>query len=81
MVDSYGYTEICHCGHDRATHYRDLTVLPHVTAACLARGCDCPAYLNEREPRPAVLRRKNTAPPADRQERTTDPWPPPMPRP
>jgi len=49
-----GRSEACHCGHDKATHHRDLATATVV--ACLARGCDCPAYVHQDAPKPVRLR-------------------------
>lgn len=45
--------ETCHCGHDRASHYRDESVRPAVLCACLCTGCECKAFAdwNELEPK------------------------------
>jgi hypothetical protein len=48
-VDQFGYQTNCHCGHDRASHYVEQKGTP--PAACLARGCDCKKYVNDREPK------------------------------
>jgi hypothetical protein len=42
--------ETCHCGHDKATHYRDAADGARIS--CLAIACDCPKYVNERDPKP-----------------------------
>ena len=63
-MDSAGYHETCHCGHDRTSHYVDLSFRPPYPATCLARGCECVKYANWRVPRPATV------------AVTTDPEPP-----
>ena len=44
--------ETCHCGHDKASHYRDETVRPAVLRACLCTGCECKAYADANGPAP-----------------------------
>jgi hypothetical protein len=44
--------ETCHCGHDRASHYRDLSSLASDHTTCLCPGCACELYVNEFEPKP-----------------------------
>jgi hypothetical protein len=39
------YIEICHCGHDKATHFEK-------THTCLGTSCDCTAYLDRDTPKP-----------------------------
>ena len=60
------YVEVCHCGHDIATHFDEKH-------ACLGMHCDCPKYVHRDDPdtRKQVL---SYAPPAhpDR-DRDTDP--------
>lgn len=45
------YIKACHCGHDRASHYWDHE---GKSGNCLARGCECKAYVNEHDPKPVV---------------------------
>ncbi len=44
--------ETCHCGHDKASHYRDCSATPPAMADCLGPACDCKRYVNEWEPKP-----------------------------
>lgn len=72
------YKQQCHCGHDIASHYKDLDMEEPARMGCLARGCECKKYLNEWEPKPTVK-----APPAaekfEEEEVKTDPvWPTPQ---
>jgi hypothetical protein len=41
-----GYVELCHCGHDKSTHFEK-------THTCLGMRCDCTAYLDRDRPKPA----------------------------
>jgi len=44
--------EVCHCGHDKTTHYQEQGRGPF--GACLARGCDdCRCYASDVKPKPA----------------------------
>ena len=45
--------ETCHCGHDKATHYREHGGASTVHASCLAMGCACALYVNEHDPKPS----------------------------
>lgn len=48
-----GIRQLCHCGHDRATHYVDRSVSPPEIAGCLAVGeCTCSRYVYVGEPKP-----------------------------
>lgn len=44
--------DMCHCGHDLATHYIDRTGVVPRPCACLAPACDCAGYLHEDQPKP-----------------------------
>lgn len=56
--------ETCHCGHDKASHYRDESVRPAVLRACLCTGCDCGAYADANGPAPKKWLEQNPVPPA-----------------
>lgn len=46
------YRHICHCGHDRATHYKDRDGVH----GCLAQGCDeCKKFIDEK-PKPVKVK-------------------------
>jgi hypothetical protein len=49
-----GLSETCHCGHDKATHYRDQDIQPPEHSTCLAMACACGRYVNDREPKPSA---------------------------
>jgi hypothetical protein len=60
--------EVCHCGHDKATHYPDEQsvvngIRVNVLGACLGMRCDCGFYLNENEPKPKSRQSFPAAPP------------------
>ncbi len=59
--------EVCHCGHDQATHFKHEG--KHLT--CLGVSCDCEAYLHRDEPKPVSPK---PAPP----EYVDDGWPDPV---
>lgn len=46
------YTEICHCGHDKSSHYLDHDAVPPERITCLCTGCECKRYVHEGEPKP-----------------------------
>jgi|SRR5580700_5261654 hypothetical protein len=56
-----GLRTICHCGHDRDTHYVDQSCQPSARVSCLAGGCDCTKYVNESEPKPTKIERPKHA--------------------
>lgn len=39
------YTQTCHCGHDKDTHFEK-------SDKCLGMLCECPEYTHEHEPLP-----------------------------
>jgi hypothetical protein len=51
-----GLKETCHCGHDKASHYRDAG--SRETLSCLCQGCDCRRYINERDPAPRKMHKR-----------------------
>jgi GTP cyclohydrolase II len=49
-----GLREVCHCGHDRATHHPDEAtknngITVYLLGNCLGLYCDCLFYVNENE--------------------------------
>lgn len=44
-MSSLGRSQICHCGHDRATHFEQKYT-------CLGMLCACPEYVHEDAPKP-----------------------------
>lgn len=47
-----GYLEICKCGHDISTHFRDPNT--HRIHGCLGMRCDCPVYKDHLKPEPVI---------------------------
>ena len=44
--------ENCHCGHDKASHYRSHDSYPPELGMCLCRGCECARFVDWNEPKP-----------------------------
>jgi len=42
--------DMCHCGHDKATHYFDVGPKGREKGDCLAKGCDFKGYTHEDSP-------------------------------
>jgi hypothetical protein len=40
--------EICHCGHDKATHFEEKHT-------CLGMRCDCEEFVHRDDPKPKPL--------------------------
>lgn len=51
--------ELCHCGHDVDTHYRDPTT--RARYGCTGIRCDCSLYLNRDTPEAQATRDKTYA--------------------
>lgn len=64
------YREVCKCGHDKATHFRDLNT--GARASCLASMCDCKRYRDPGTP-------DTVPPPKARTPKTISTLPPPNP--
>jgi hypothetical protein len=56
-----GVREICHCGHDKATHFENKHT-------CLASACSCRRYRSD------AITDPEPAPVTPRRPARTDPW-------
>lgn len=66
-----GHKQICACGHDVDTHYRDPRTKQRL--ACTGLYCDCRHYTTHMQRDTPVLPRINWAQPASRNKPHADP--------
>lgn len=43
------YVEVCHCGHNKATHFEEKHT-------CLGMLCDCKKYIDRDDPLPSEIK-------------------------
>ncbi len=43
------YVQVCHCGHDKSSHYKD-------SETCLGMLCDCTRYVDRDDPKPQAMK-------------------------
>jgi len=51
-----GYTRVCHCGHEKSTHWEEQHT-------CLAMLCDCEAFADRDDPKPTKAAPPRLTPP------------------
>ncbi len=44
-----GYLEVCHCGHNKVTHFEEKHT-------CLGMLCDCKRYIDRDDPKPSAIK-------------------------
>jgi hypothetical protein len=61
-VSSSIYREVCHCGCDKLSHYRDPSSGKRFS--CLNARCECKRYVDQRDPPPPPERKRRWGHPA-----------------